>query len=379
MAPEITPEELVARVEAGEPLHILDIRAPEWLLSGRIDVVPEDRFHNIIGSSLQQAAASGTIPLETDEPLAVVCARGLSSGPVADLLEHLGFEALSVAGGMQRWMHTLIHRELPATASLDGLIQFDRMGKGSLGYLLISDGEALVIDPPRKIDAILETAASESAKIVGFADTHLHADYISGAPAGAGAMGVPYYLHPEDSFYPYDGTPGKISYESIEDGSVIEFGKTKVSVFHNPGHTLGSVSFLVDDEAAFTGDFVFIRSLGRPDLGGKVAEWTKLLWASLERMRAEWPESIICYPAHYSVDGERNPDKSIGKSLADITASNEPLQIREEDAFTEWVLARQSSFPEVYKKIKAINIALLEPTEEEADEYDVGKNECAVG
>ena len=378
MIPEITPEELVSRVEAGEPIQVLDVRAPERLANGRIDLVPDVRFHNIRGSMIQAKASNGELPINRDTPVAVVCDQGMSSKPATSLLRMLGFEAHCVVGGMARWMHTLIARELRETSSLDKLVQFDRVGKGSLAYLLVSDGEALVIDPPRATRAIEEAVETAGAKIVGFADTHVHADYISGSPSVSQRLGVPYYLHPDDNVYPYDDTPGKLAFEPVHDSSTIEFGRCKVQVFHNPGHTLGSVSFLVDAAAAFTGDFIFVQSLGRPDLGGKAEQWTPLLWASLERARNNWPENITVYPAHYATDEERNEDRSIGRPLSEITASCEPLQITEEAKFTKWVLERRTSFPEAYIKIKAVNVGLLGPSPREADELEVGKNECAV-
>jgi glyoxylase-like metal-dependent hydrolase (beta-lactamase superfamily II) len=65
----------------------------------------------------------------------------------------------------------------------------------------------------------------------------VHADYISGAPALAAYLRVPYYLHPRDSFYPYDGTPGRIDFRPIGDGDGIEFGRGALQVVHTPGHT----------------------------------------------------------------------------------------------------------------------------------------------
>jgi glyoxylase-like metal-dependent hydrolase (beta-lactamase superfamily II) len=189
---------------------------------------------------------------------------------------------------MAGWMQLAMQRDLPPPSSLDHLVQFDRVGKGALGYLLVSDGAAFIIDPPRDPSAYLAAAAEASAKVVGVADTHCHADYLSGGPALAAALEVPYYLHPADSSYPYDGTPGRLSIRELTDGSEIALGRASVRASHTPGHTEGSVTFLVDDEAAFTGDFIFVASIGRPDLAGKTAEWTEQLWASLATRIARW-------------------------------------------------------------------------------------------
>ena len=132
-------------------------------------------------------------------------------------------------------------------------------------------------------------------------------------------------------------------------------------------------------DAAFTGDFLFVRSLGRPDLGGKVDEWTALLWKSVQAAKETLPPDTMIYPAHYSSDAERQEDRTVGRGFEAVCQSNEPLQMKTEEEFTEWVKSRVSSFPEAYRKMKVINAGLLAVSPEEADELEVGKAECAVG
>jgi len=80
---------------------------------------------------------------------------------------------------------------------------------------------------------------------------------------------------------------------------------------------------LAGDAAAMTGDFIFVHSIGRPDLGGKAEPWTKELWRSLERARREWPATMMLYPAHYASDTEREADRV---PLEDIPATIEELR-----------------------------------------------------
>ncbi len=269
-------------------------------------------------------------------------------------------------------------RALAAPPDLDHLTQFDRVGKGSLAYLLASDGEALVIDPARNPEPYRKVADELGARIVGVADTHVHADYISGGPALSAELGVPYYLHPSDNSHAYEGTPGKLDITPVEDGSVIEIGRCQVDVVHTPGHTMGSVTYRIGDAVAFTGDFVFVKSIGRPDLGGKIDSWTGVLWNSVVRARETFPDSIAVYPAHYSSDSERREDRSVWATFGEIRSSDGPLLIASETEFAEWVRAHVVSFPDAYRQIKAINVGLIEVSPEEADELEVGKNECAV-
>ncbi|MEO8503282.1 MAG: MBL fold metallo-hydrolase [Acidobacteriota bacterium] len=376
---DMTPQELVQATEAGEPFQILDIRAPEHLASGRVDVVPADRFFNMAGSRLTAIDDPAALGLDPQRPLAVVCARGVSSRQLLGWLAARGFPARSLLGGMAGWMLALIERPLAPPAGFDVLLQFDRIGKGSLGYLLGSGGEALLIDPSRNARPLLDAAAARSLRIVGVADTHVHADYISGGPGLARHLGVPYYLHPADNVYPYDDTPGRLAIAPLQEGMEIPVGRATLGVRHTPGHTEGSVSFLAGADAAFDGDFIFIRSVGRPDLAGKAEAWTASLWASLERAKGEWGSARMVYPAHYANAGERRADHAIGGALGTLAVDNEPFAIDDREAFTRWILSRAGNFPEAYRTIKAVNVGLMQADADTAEELEGGKNQCAAG
>ena len=376
---EITPEELIREIETGDSIQVLDVRAPHRLESGHIDLVPEDRFFNMASSKIVALDDVAEVGIDKDRPVVVVCGHGNSSRHIATFLEERGYHARSVRGGMAAWMNSAYVRPLPAPTGFDHLMQYDRVGKGSLAYLLISDGKALVIDPARNWQTYADGAANLGANIVAVADTHVHADYISGASDMAKSLNVPYYLHPEDNRHVYEGTPGKLDITPVSDGMRIEIGNGAITAFHTPGHTLGSTTFLVSETAAFTGDFLFITSIGRPDLGGRVDPWSAILWKSVVRAKETFPADIMIYPAHYSSDSERHNNRSIGATFGAICQSNAPLQVQTEEAFTGWVKSHVSSFPEAYRKIKVINVGLLDVTPEEAEELEVGKSECAVG
>jgi glyoxylase-like metal-dependent hydrolase (beta-lactamase superfamily II) len=376
--PEITSEELVRTVESGRPLRILDVRAPSALAGGKIDLVPPERFLNIRGSEILSMGEGIASALPPDGPIAVVCGKGNSSKQITHHLNELGYAARSLRGGMAAWSDAVVSRVLPAPAGFDHWIQFDRIAKGSLGYLLGSGGKALVVDPPRKWQPFQDLARERGLEIVGVADTHAHADYISGGPGMAKSLQIPYYLHPADAILPYDGSPAAIPFTPLSDGQRLTVGSAEVTVEHTPGHTEGSVCYRAHDQAVLSGDFVFIRSIGRPDLGGKAQEWTLRLWKSLERARAAWKSGCHVYPAHYASDAEREEDRSVGRSWGSLEPGNEPLRIRSESEFVAWVLQKVGSSPDAYRKIKAVNLGLLQVWEMEAQELESGKNECAL-
>jgi len=131
--------------------------------------------------------------------------------------------------------------------------------------------------------------------------------------------------------------------------------------------------------AAFTGDFLFIESIGRPDLAGRCAEWAPLLYASMDRARSAWPDSSQIFPAHYASERERNTDRSVWRTQRLLKTSNAPLGIADAAEFTAWVESHVATPPAAYRRIKTVNLGLETVEGAEADELESGKNECAVG
>jgi glyoxylase-like metal-dependent hydrolase (beta-lactamase superfamily II) len=378
-AVEFQAGELARMIEDGEPLQIMDVRAPERVARGHIEPADPGDFHNIRGSELMHYKDVPATGLNPEPPVAVVCGHGLDSKILAFHLGRMGLDARSLAGGMLAWARLAVPRELDPPEGLDRLVQFDRKAKGCLGYLLVSGGEAIIVDPPLHHDSYLTVLEESGATLVGVADTHVHADYVSGAGPLAARFGVPYYLHPADAVYPYDGTPGRILIEPIADGDSINFGESSLKVMHTPGHTDGSVSYLIEDRVALTGDFLFVESIGRPDLGGKEEEWTGKLWESVVRAIREWGDGVAVYPAHYGQETERRMGRAVGIPFGRLCQDNGFLRIQDPEVFLRRVLGLKAPFPEAYRKIKAINVGLLPAVETEVEELEIGRSECALG
>ena len=377
--PEITPLDFFRALESGETVQVVDVRAPERVAAGQIELVPRERFHNIVGSSLigsPDLAGSGIDPAI---PVVVVCGHGNDSRLCAAYLNGKGMSARSLSGGMASWMMLSVVRPLPAPPGLDILVQFDRVGKGALGYLLISSGEAMIIDPPRDPGPYLELTEESGGRLVAVADTHVHADYISGAPSLARERGVPYYLHPADNVYPFDDSPGRLDIRPLHDGMSIPLGRCAVGVVHTPGHSPGSVTYRIGNDAAFTGDFLFVTSIGRPDIADRTEEWSALLWKSIQSARNEWPSDLVVYPAHYSSESERVNGGAVCAKFGDICSRNPSLRIADESRFMKWILQNGASVPGSYRTIKRINVGLRTAGERESEELESGKNECALG
>ena len=377
--PEYSAAEVAQIIEAGHPLQIMDVRAPERLAMGRIDIGPEGRFHNMRGSVLIKTVSPVETGLDKNTPVVVVCGHGKDSKIITAHLRRMGFDARSLAGGVVSWFDFSLPRALDPPEGVDRLLQFDRLGKGCLAYLIVSDGQALIIDPPLNSEEILRSLEESEAELVGVADTHVHADYVSGAVEISSRFGVPYHLHPADAVYPYDGSPGKITFQPLAHGDHIGLGEASLEVVHTPGHTEGSVSFLLEGRAAFTGDFLLIESLGRPDLGEKAEEWARVLWGSVESMRGSWDPGLAIYPAHYTSEAGRRRDGSVGADLGSLLGSQPLLALGEEEEFVRSILALRAPIPEAYRKIKALNLGLSPINRGEVLDLEVGRNECGLG
>jgi glyoxylase-like metal-dependent hydrolase (beta-lactamase superfamily II) len=376
--PQIPPQELAERLDHGEPLQVLDVRSAEKVAAGHVALGSALDFRAMPNAQLLALPSLDSLHLDPQRPVAVICNRGNSSKQSTAFLRARGYEAFSVIGGMAAWETVYVARGLAPTPSLAHVVQVDRLGNGALSYILVSDGDALVVDPGRHLDrydALLAELAATPAAVV---DTHMHADYLSGARAAAARWQVPYFVHDDDAISPYDSTPGHFAHQGLSDGDTIAFGRAALRAVHVPGHTLGSVALIADDGLALTGDFLFVRSVGRPDLGGAAEAWARLLWKSLERVRREWPGDLLVLPAHYASEEERRADRAVAARFDVIAATNAAARIQDEGVFLQWVGDHQATPPAAYRTIKLANLGLAEVSDADANLLESGPNQCAV-
>src|SRR5690625_3847476 len=134
--------------------------------------------------------------------------------------------------------------------------------------------EAIVIDPKRDIDTYLEIAKNNKLSITHITETHIHADFLSGSRELATVTGAELYLSDEGG----EDWQYEFPHIGLKEGNTIKVGNLTLKVMHTPGHTPESISFVLTDHPAsdqpvmvFTGDFVFVGDIGRPDLLEKAA------------------------------------------------------------------------------------------------------------
>jgi len=299
------------------------------------------------------------------------------------LEEEQGISALNLAEGMSGWGNLYVARPVAETTDFQ-IYQMDRPARGCLSYILVSQGQAAIIDPLRHLENYTRFLDVQEAQLKYIFDTHGHADHISGGPALAEETGAGYHLHPYDGIHPFDMLPAQLEYNMLHDGQTFNLGALDIEVIHTPGHTLGQVNFLVrgpeGQSFLFTGDNLFIQSFGRPDLGGQGEAWAPVVYKTIyETIRSRVPAQALALPGHYARADEAGAAGLFGKPLEALWVENHDLaRLTSRDEFVSFVLDHLPTLPEQYIEIKRVNAGLSTPDEDEAGELELGKNICAL-
>lgn len=240
--------------------------------------------------------------------------------------------------------------------------QFLTPGLAQYAYLIASGTEAVVLDPMRGDTRYLDYAASHGLRITRVLETHIHADFASGAAALATKLGaelmVSAYDQGERFVYGMAHTP-------LKDGERIKVGQLVLEALHTPGHTPEHMSFALYDQqqapatpiALLSGDFIFPGSLGRPDLLGTEAEigLAQALYRSLHERIAFLPDSVRIYPGH----GAGSLCGSAIGEQAETTLGHErltnPLYRLDQEDFVQQILAQVPPMPAYYPRMKGLN------------------------
>ncbi|WP_049955074.1 MBL fold metallo-hydrolase [Halostagnicola larsenii] len=371
----LDPATVARCLEAGDhtDLFVLDVRNEadyeEWHIEGSTNLPIYDELLEYDYSTLEDHMED----LPTDTEIAVVCVAGVTSARAAEFLREHGFDAKSIDDGMNGWGRVHRSYDLADATDLKNIVQVVRPGTGCISYLVHDGDEAVVVDPSQYIDEYLNAADERDLEIVGVADTHAHADHVSGARRLAGELDVPYYLHEADA-----GVLNGVT--ELADGETIALGERELEVCHTPGHTPGSVSFLFGD-ALLSGDTLFLRSVGRPDLEDSsedaIREASSRLFDSLERLTDLEDETVVL-PGHFSDESIRPLATELGNLREEAT--NELLRYVEdgdESSFVETIVESLADEPANYNEIKQINWGKEQPGGD-VEALELGPNNCAA-
>ncbi|MEZ4868251.1 MAG: MBL fold metallo-hydrolase [Caldilineaceae bacterium] len=230
-------------------------------------------------------------------------------------------------------------------------------------------GEAIVIDPIRNVEIYLRAAAAEGIRIVAVTETHIHADFVSGCRELAARTGAMLYLSAEGGAAWQYGYVNDYPHRLLRDGDCWQLGNLRWQALHTPGHTPEHMSYLLTDGAAtdlpmgiFSGDFVFVGDVGRPDLletavgvKGSKEGAARTLFQALQRFQ-QLPDYVQIWPAH-------GAGSACGKALGAVPSStvgyerrvNWAFQVNKEADFIETILDGQPTPPRYFSVMKRVN------------------------
>ena len=371
-----TPENLFSSLSNKDDFLLLDVRNKNDFSRFQIEGPFEVDILNIPYFDFLEKEDKYLSKVSRQKPVKIVCAKEGSAKYVAELLTGDGFDDVSILkGGINTWGNMLVPTRINKKSDKYELYQFIRPGKASCSYAIIYSGEIVLIDPSRNIHFYKEFAEEQNGKISRVFETHLQADYISGSRLIAREVGAEIFVHPNDF------KNAVFSFKKMEDGHRIQIGKDgpEIRAIHTPGHTLGSVSYIVDNSYLISGDTVFINSVGRPDLGRKVSEWSKILYNTLTQKIQYLDENMFLLPGHFTNWTEANKNLQFSEKLGNVKKNNPNIfAIESPELFSQFIEDNMRKQPEIYEKIRKINTGLIDVMEEEADQIDLGKNECAA-
>ena len=350
----ITADQLESQLEN---VFLLDVRNKdefsEYQIPGSVNIPLDDLFN---------VNTLKNIP--KDKPIVTICPHGNRAMVASFALARGGIDSQTLVGGLAEWNQVL----KPVTVTqIPRIIQIQKVGKGCLSHIVESDGEAIVIDPLYPFEKYIDIANKHGFTITKVFDTHQHADHVSAARDLASKTNAELYLSKYEG-YDYDAV-------FVKDNDTISFGKSHLRVIHTPGHTPGSLSFVVDKQYVFTGDILFVESIGRPDLRDKAEEFTEQLYNTLHEKLLKLSDETLVFPTHHS----ENVNTTNGAYYSTIEQSKKlPWLDISKQEFIKKVVAITLPRPMNYRKIIAVNKGELELVHSEIPDLEIGPNRCAV-
>jgi glyoxylase-like metal-dependent hydrolase (beta-lactamase superfamily II)/rhodanese-related sulfurtransferase len=364
----IDVETLRTWLEEGRPVTVLDIRPVhervEWSIPGSMHIDAYDALKANDPKALAKVEFPGDIPVVT------VCAAGKTSLLAAELLQAQGIQALSLDGGMKAWSLAWNTAEVPVGDDTVHVLQVRRTGKGCrLSYLIGVKEEAIVIDAALDPKVYLDLASQNGWQITSVFDTHIHADHLSRSRQLAERSGAMLFLPDQQRV--------SFPFTALHDGDTLAAHTMQFMALYTPGHTMESMCYLLNNHLLFTGDTLFPKGIGRPDLEAdeqQVRLRASALYHSLHKLLA-LPSDTLVLPGHTSTPMPFDGIPIVAR-LAQIDEEVGIIHASQE-AFLQQIMMRLPPTPPNYRQVVTFNEMGLLP-ESGVTELEAGANRCTI-
>lgn len=356
----LSNENLWNSLKNNEDVFLLDVREPmefaEFKIPGAVNVPLSELF-----------TEKGADLIPKNKKIVTICSHGNRSMVATFALAQKGLESTSLEGGMSRWNQVL---NAQTAVKQEGLIiiQVEKVGKGCLSHIVGSNEEAIVIDPTYPPAKYVEFAEKEGLKITKVIDTHQHADHVSAAKELAKITDAELYFSAREEY--------SIEHKKAHDGESIPVGTKQIRVMHTPGHTAGSMTYVVDEIYAFVGDTLFVESIGRPDLRDKAEEFAFELHETLHNKLLNLPPDAKIFPTHHG-EGVQPTENGIYYTTPKMARQLSLLDLSKED-FVKKVVSMATPRPMNYSMVIKVNKGTIPIMEEQVPDLEMGPNRCSV-
>ena len=366
----ISPKKIKEHLNSPNGYLLVDIREPneynDWNIKGSVNVPVND----LIAQGNYPSIKEKLMNLPKDKMLVTICARGINSQVAASVLREMGYNSVALEKGMKGWNENFDIYKIDFDTF--EVIQFVRIGKGCLSYIVCdkSTQNAAIFEPSVFLDEYQDYITANKIHLKYVIDTHAHADHFSGGMELAKKLNLDYYVNEIE-------VDSVFNFKSLKDLNELVIGITKIENIDTPGHTDGSLSFLINGQALLCGDLLLLESPGRPDLARTKEASLKgagILFDTLQDLLPKLNDNVKIFPSHFT----KSELRPVVMTLGELKATSAPLKMENKEEFIEYLTSNIPMTPPNFETIKKYNKAGVMIPLDYAEDLEIGPNRCAA-